>query len=123
MAQLSANSNNLSCGQGTHLSWNATGAADTPISDIGEVPLVATATATPTRDTTYVLSAKGPGGEATQSVTVKVDATPTATLALAQPEIRYHKIGDRVIQQDSTTLHWSTPNADSAESSRSIVTP
>ncbi len=114
MAQLSAKSNNLSCGQGTELSWSAAGAADTSISGIGEVPARGDRAATPTRDTTYVLTAKGPGGEATQSVTVKVDATPTATLALAQPEIRYHKIGDRVVQQDSTTLHWSTANANSA---------
>jgi hypothetical protein len=44
-------------------------------------------------------------------VTVNVNATPTANLSLTQPEIRYHKIGDKVVEQESTTLNWSTSNA------------
>jgi hypothetical protein len=63
---------------------------------------------------TYVLTAKGPGGEASQSVTVHIDAMPTATIAVSQPEIRYHKIGDKVVEQDSATLRWSASNANSA---------
>ena len=50
--------------------------------------------------TTYELTAKGPGGTAEQTVTVNVNAQPTATLALSQPEVRYHKIGDKVVEQD-----------------------
>jgi hypothetical protein len=46
-------------------------------------------------------------------VTVHVDTTPMATLALSQPEIRFHKIGDKVVEQDSTTLNWSASNANS----------
>ena len=113
-AQLSAQSNNLACGQGTELTWKSADAVDTSISSIGQVPADGDRTANPTHDTTYVLTAKGPGGEATQSITVKVDSTPTATLALAQPEIRYHKIGDKVVEQDSTTVSWSASNASSA---------
>jgi OmpA family/PEGA domain len=114
-AQLSAKNNNLFCGQGAELTWKSANAVDTSISGIGEVPAQGDRTATPTRDTTYILSAKGPGGDVTQSVTVKVDSTPTATLTLAQPEVRYHKIGDRVVEQDSTTLNWSASNANSAK--------
>jgi hypothetical protein len=114
-AQLSANNNNLSCGQGTELTWKSANAVDTSISGIGDVPAQGDRTAKPTHDTTYVLIAKGPGGDVTQTVAVKVDATPTATLTLAQPEIRYHKIGDRVVEQDSTLLNWSTSNASSAK--------
>ena len=40
-----------------------------------------------------------------------MNAQPTATLALSQPEVRYHKIGDKVVEQDSATLNWSTSNA------------
>jgi len=65
----------------------------------------------PTHPTTYELTAKGPGGTAEQSVTVNVNGTPTATLALSQPEVRYHKIGDKVVQQDSAMLNWSASNA------------
>ncbi len=112
-AQLAAQSGNLSCGQGTELTWKSADAADTSISGIGQVPDHGDRSVTPTHDTTYVLTAKGPGGEATQSVTVHVDAMPTAKLALSQPEIRFHKIGDKVVEQDSTTLNWSASNANS----------
>jgi len=114
-AQLSAQSSNVACGQGTQLSWKSADAVDTSISGIGQVPPSGDRAAAPTHDMTYVLTAKGPGGEATQSVTVKVDATPTATMTLAQPEVHYHKIGDKVVEQDSTTLNWSASNANSAK--------
>ncbi|MGB8495768.1 MAG: OmpA family protein [Candidatus Acidiferrum sp.] len=112
-AQLAAQSGNLSCGQGTELTWESADAADTSVSGIGQVPDRGERSVTPTHDTTYVLTAKGPGGEATQSVTVHVDAMPTATLAVSQPEIRFHKIGEKVVEQDSTTLNWSASNANS----------
>ena len=63
---------------------------------------------------TYVLTAKGPGGEVTRTVTIDENTQPTATLVLSQPEVRYHKIGDKVVEQDSATLNWSTSNANSA---------
>ena len=113
-AQFSAQATSLNCGQSTDLMWKSIDAANTSISDIGGVRAQGDRAVAPTHDTTYVLTAKGPGGEATQSVTVHVDATPTATLALSQPEIRYHKIGDKVVEQDSATLNWSASNANSA---------
>src|SRR5689334_5725183 len=64
---------------------------------------------------TYVLTAKGPGGESQQAVTVDVDTEPVAMLTVSQPEVRYHKIGDKVVEQDSTTLNWSISNANSAK--------
>jgi outer membrane protein OmpA-like peptidoglycan-associated protein len=113
-AQLSSQLNNLSCGQFTSLRWNAMNAVDTSISGLGPVNAQGDRSVTPKHDMTYVLTAKGPGGEATQTVTVDVDTRPTATLALSQPEVRYHKIGDKVIEQDSATLNWSASNANSA---------
>lgn len=113
--QLTAQSNNVACGQGTQLTWTSSNAADTSISGIGEVPAQGNRTTSPTHDTTYVLTAKGPGGEVTKSITVKVDDTPTVVVSLVQPEIHYHKIGDRVIDQGSTMLQWSTTNANSVK--------
>lgn len=57
---------------------------------------------------------KARGGEATQTVAVNVDTQPTASLTLSQPEVRYHKIGDKVVEDDSATLNWSASNASSA---------
>jgi hypothetical protein len=113
-AQLNAQATNLSCGQATDIAWKSTDATDASIAGIGQVPNQGDRSVTPTHDTTYVLTAKGPGGEATQSVTVHVDAMPTATVALSQREIRYHKIGDKVVEQDTATVNWSASNANSA---------
>jgi outer membrane protein OmpA-like peptidoglycan-associated protein len=114
-AELSANANQLSCGQGTEISWKAANAEDVSISGIGNLPTQGSRSENPTHDTTYVLTAKGPGGEETQSVAVKVDATPTVTITLEKPEIHYHKIGARVVEQDSTTVDWKASNANSAK--------
>ena len=113
-AQLAAPSTDLSCGQRAQLTWKSADAADTFIAGFGEVPGQGDQTVAPTHNTAYVLTAKGPGGETTQAVTVKVDATPSATLTLSEPEVRYHKIGDRVVEDGSATLNWSTSNANSA---------
>lgn len=110
-ASLSAQSNQVSCGGSTQLNWKSTDAADTSISNVGNVAANGEQSVSPTHPTTYELTAKGPGGTAEQSVTVNVNGTPTATLALSQPQIRYHKIGDKVVQQDSATLNWSSSNA------------
>jgi len=114
-AQLAAESTQLSCGEPTTLKWSSTDAADTNLSGVGEVPRQGDRPVTPTHDTTYVLTAKGPGGEATQTVTVSVNTQPTVAVSLSQPEVHYHKIGDRVVQQDSATLQWSAANANSAK--------
>ena len=110
-AQLSAQANQVNCGQSTQLSWKSSDAVDTAISNLGNVAASGEQGVSPTHPTTYQLTAKGPGGAAEQSVTVNVSGTPTATLALSQPEVRYHKIGDKVVEQDSSTLNWSASNA------------
>lgn len=113
-AQLSAQLHNLSCGQSTSLDWNSMNAVDTSISGLGAVAAKGDRTVTPTHNMTYTLTARGPGGESTQTVTVDVDAQPSATLTLSQPEVRYHKIGDKVVEQGSATLDWSASNASAA---------
>lgn len=109
-AQLSASQTEDTCGQSATLNWKATDAADTSITNVGNVPMSGDRTVSPTQTTTYQLVAKGPGGEVTKNVTVNVDSQPTATLAFNQPEVHYHKVGDKVVQQDSATLSWSTSN-------------
>ncbi len=106
-AQLTAHSTYLDCGQPTQLEWKSADAADVSITNLGSVSASGDRTVNPTKTTTYELIAKGPGGEASQSATVKVNAQPTATLNLSQPEVHYHKIGDKVVQDEPTTLNWA----------------
>jgi hypothetical protein len=110
-AQLSAQASQVNCGQSTELSWKSADAVDTAISNLGNVAASGEQGVSPTHPTTYQLTAKGPGGTAEQSVTVNVNPQPTATLALSQPQVRYHKIGDKVVEQDSATLNWLASNA------------
>lgn len=110
-AQLTAQSAPISCGQAARLDWKSADAMAVSIANLGEVSASGGRTVTPTKTTTYELVAKGPGGEATQRATVTVDSQPTATLTLTHPEVRYHKIGDKVVQDDSATLKWSASNA------------
>jgi hypothetical protein len=109
-AQLSASQTQLSCGQSANLNWKTTDAADVSIANIGNVATSGDRSVDPKQTTTYQLVAKGPGGEATSSATVNVNGTPIATLSLSPSEVRYHKIGDKVVQQDSATLNWSSSN-------------
>lgn len=110
-AQLSASQTATSCGESATLNWKATDAADTFITHLGNVPPSGDRTVSPTQTTTYEFVAQGPGGEVTKTVAVNVNSQPDVTLSLSEPEVHYHKVGDRVVQEDSTTLHWSTSNA------------
>ena len=110
-AQLSASQAQMNCGQSAMLNWNAGDAADTSITNVGNVPPSGDRTVSPTQTTTYELVAKGPGGEIKQATTINVNAQPTATLSLGSPEVRYHKVGDKVVEQGSTSLNWATTNA------------
>lgn len=110
-AQLTAESTSLGCGQPTQLDWKSTDAVAVSITNLGNVMASGDRTVDPTKTTSYELVAKGPGGEATQTATVNVNAQPTASLSLTQPEVHFHKIGDKVVQDDPTTLNWSASNA------------
>ena len=111
--ELSAQSSQIDCGQSTNLDWKSADAVDTSISNLGAVAPNGDRAVSPTKTTAYELIAKGPGGVYTKSVTVNVSGTPEASLSLSQPEVRYHKVGDKVVEQDPTTLNWSTSNANS----------
>lgn len=110
---LAAGLGKVACGQGTTLKWDAANAVNTSISGLGTVSSDGSRQVSPTRDMTYTVKAIGPGGESTKTVTVDVNTQPTATLALSQPEIRYHKIGDKIVEQGSATLRWTASNASS----------
>jgi len=113
-AQFTAENSNVACGQNATLNWTSANAVDTSISGIGEVPNHGDRSVSPTGNTTYVLTAKGPGGDSTHSLTVDVNIQPTASISLSQPEVTYKKVGDKVVEQGSSTLDWSTSHANSA---------
>ena len=107
----SASTTQINCGESSNLTWSSTDAVDVNITPIGKVEASGTQSVSPKKTTTYDLTATGPGGTATQNVTINVNIQPTATLTLNPTDVTYHKIGDKVKQQGTATLNWTTSNA------------
>jgi hypothetical protein len=114
-AELSAQNKNLACGQSTELNWKTTDAASIAITNLGDVQAQGDRSVSPTKTTTYELTALGPGGKATEDVTVGVNTEPTASISLSQPDVRYHQVGDKVEDNGRTTVNWSTSGANSVD--------
>jgi outer membrane protein OmpA-like peptidoglycan-associated protein len=104
---------NINCGQSSTLTWQTSETVDATISGIGAVPTSGSQTVTPHATTTYDFEASGLGGTVKGTGTVNVNTKVDATLAANPAEIHYRKIGDKVITQESSTVTWSTANADS----------
>ena len=114
-AQFSAQPADVGCGQSTDLKWNASDAVGTSISGIGTVPEQGQRSVAPSHEMTYALVAKGPGGEAQKTVTINVKPEVAATLTLSPSEVRFHKVGDKVVEDDPATLNWSAPGSTSVK--------
>ena len=110
-AQLSATTAQVDCGQPAQLKWTSTDASNVQISNIGQVAANGDQSIQPTQNTTYNLTATGPGGTTTSTATVNVNSAIQANLQLSPAEVHYRRIGDKVVQDDSTALNWSATNA------------
>jgi hypothetical protein len=62
----------------------------------------------------YQLTASGPGGVATPSTTVEVNPVVQSSLSASPMEVKYRRIGDKIIEQGTTILTWSSSNSDAA---------
>ncbi len=109
----SASQANINCGQSSTLTWQSAETVDSNVSGIGTVAQSGSQSVSPHATTTYDYTATGPGGTVKNSSTVNVNTKVDASLTANPAEVHYHKIGDKVLQQDSTTLTWQTSNADS----------
>ncbi len=109
----SASPTQINCGDSSTLTWSSTDAVDVNISEVGPVQASGTQTVSPKKTTTYDYTATGPGGTVSNSQTINVNIQPTATLTLNPTEVRYHKIGDKVKEDGTSTLSWTSSNASS----------
>lgn len=92
-------------GESATLSWRVEqGATEVTISGLGPQTLAGTARVTPTATTTYILTARGSGGEATASVTVKV-LPPVRIISFTANPSTLAKPGD------TAKLTWETSGA------------
>jgi hypothetical protein len=114
---LSAESANINCGDSAHLNWTTSETVERSIMS-GAENLKQSAESgqlvtKPTQTTTYTLQASGPGGSVTSASTVNVNTAVQSSLEASPGEVRYRRIGDKVVEQGSSNLTWKTSNASS----------
>ncbi len=110
-AQLSASSTQIDCNGTTQLTWVTTEASLVNISGLGKVDPSGQKSVQLCANTTYDLTASGPGGTADSSLSVNVNTAIQATLSASPAEVHYQRVGDKVLEQPTTTVTWSTSNA------------
>jgi outer membrane protein OmpA-like peptidoglycan-associated protein len=111
-SEISANPPKIDCGQTSQLKWTSADTIDADISGMSPVPVVGERAVSPRQSTTYDFTATGPGGVTKSRTTIDVNPTVQSTLSASTMEVRYRQIGDKTVQSDTTTLNWSTSNAD-----------
>jgi len=111
---VSANPSKIDCNQNTQLAWVSKETVEADMSGMSPVPTSGEKTVSPRQTTVYQLTASGPGGVATPSATVEVNSVVQSSVNASPTEVRYRRIGDKIIEQGSTTLNWSSSNSDDA---------
>jgi outer membrane protein OmpA-like peptidoglycan-associated protein len=110
-AQLSATAAQINCGDSSQIKWTSTDAPHVEISPLGTVGASGEQAVQPKQTTNYQLTAMGPGGTVTSSSTVNVNTSVQANLGLSPSVVQYKRVGDKVVQEDSTVLNWTAMNA------------
>jgi hypothetical protein len=111
---VSANPSKIDCNQNTLLAWVSKDTVEADMSGMSPVPTSGEKNISPRQTTVYQLTASGPGGVATPSTTVEVNSVVQSSLNASPTEVGYRRIGDKIIEQGSTTLNWSSSNSDAA---------
>jgi len=111
VAQLSATTAQINCGDASQLNWTSADAPRVEITPVGTVATSGQQSVQPTQTTTYNLAATGPGGTVTSSATVNVNNAIQANLGLSPTEVHYKRVGDKIVVDDSTALNWTAANA------------
>ena len=111
---VSANPSKIDCNQSTQLAWVSKETVEADMSGMSPVPTSGEKTISPRQTTMYQLTASGPGGVTTPSTTVEVNSVVQSSLSASPTEVNYRRIGDKILEQGTTTLTWSSSNSDAA---------
>jgi outer membrane protein OmpA-like peptidoglycan-associated protein len=110
-AELSVAAGQINCGDSSQLKWNSTDAPSVEILPVGPVAASGEQTIQPKQNTTYDLTAIGPGGTVTSNATVNVNSAIQANLELSPTEIHYKRVGEKVVEESGSALNWTVANA------------
>jgi hypothetical protein len=109
---VSANPSKIDCNQNTLLTWDSKDTVEADMSGMSAVPTSGEKTISPRQTTVYQLTASGPGGVTKPSTTVEVNPVVQSSLSASPLEVKFRRIGDKIIEQEGTTLTWSSSNSD-----------
>jgi hypothetical protein len=106
----------IACGDYVNLTWNSADAAKISITANGkplaDSPFTGEQKLQPLETTRYEMHAVGPGGVVDSNTTVNVDTTVKTSLMATPADVKYQKVGDKVLEQGSSNLTWTASNAD-----------
>lgn len=110
-AGMSVSAGQINCGDSSQLKWTSTDAPRVEIAPVGAVAASGEQTVQPKQTTNYQLTAVGPGGTVNSAATVNVNTAVQANLGLSQAQVQYKRVGDKIVEQGSPVLNWTTSNA------------
>jgi len=114
-AGLTLDKTQIACGEYVNLTWNSADAAKISVTANGkplaDSPFTGEQKLQPLETTKYELHAVGPGGVVDSTTTVSVDTAVKASLLARPADVKYEKVGDRVLEQGSSNLTWTAANA------------
>src|SRR5271167_4759572 len=114
---ISASPAQINCGDSARVSWQSAETVQSVVTADAETLKQDDSTGDlsvqPKKATTYQLQASGPGGKVTQSTNVDVNPTVQSSIDASPAEVRYRRIGDKVLEQGSANLGWKVSNASS----------
>lgn len=114
---LSAESAQINCGDSTRISWQTSETVERTITADSQTSNQPDPTGSlsvqPKKPTTYQLKASGPGGTVNTSTAVNVNTAVQSSLDASPAQVRYRRIGDKVLEQGSSNLAWKATNANS----------
>jgi peptidoglycan-associated lipoprotein len=105
-ATLAANPAVIEQGQSTTLTWQTNNATEINIDGIGSVMASGSRTVTPGTSTTYILTAKGPGGtrDASTRITVNVRAAQTPAPSISDEDLFARNVKDVLFDYDKAEI-------------------
>ncbi len=116
--QLAADPGQINCGDSARLTWTTSETVQRVLKSDGEsknVDPTGELSVQPKKPTEYQLEAAGPGGIVTSTAPVNVNTAVQSSIESSPGPLRYRRVGDKVVEQGSTTLTWTTSNASSVK--------
>ncbi|MGC1452379.1 MAG: OmpA family protein [Candidatus Sulfotelmatobacter sp.] len=114
---ISAEPAQINCGDSSLVAWQTLETVQSAVSTDAETLKQAGSTGDlsvqPKKTTTYQMVASGPGGVVKSSTNVAVNPQVRSSIEASPADVRYRRIGDKVLEQGTSNLGWKATNANS----------